>query len=90
MVLHELGTNAVKYGSLSVETGTVDLVWRMVAGQRPMLQVTWTESGGPAVTPPTHRGFGSRMIAAALHGSEGDVVFDYWPEGLQVTIDVVL
>jgi PAS domain S-box-containing protein len=91
MVLHELGTNAVKYGALSVEYGHVDVVWRRLATtERPTLRLEWRERGGPVVTPPTHRGFGSRMIAAALHGSDGDVTLDYRPEGLEVTIDLVL
>jgi hypothetical protein len=54
------------------------------------LRLEWRERGGPVVTPPTHRGFGSRMIAAALHGSDGDVTLDYRPEGLEVAIDLVL
>lgn len=90
MVLHELGTNAVKYGALSVEQGHVNVDWRMPVAERPTLRLEWRESGGPPVLPPTRSGFGSRMIAAALHGSEGDVVFDYRPEGLQVTIDLQL
>jgi PAS domain S-box-containing protein len=90
MVLHELGTNAVKYGALSVERGRIDLVWRVVVAERPTLRLEWSESGGPAVSPPTHRGFGSRMIVAALHGSDGKVDFDYRPEGLRVAIDMAL
>lgn len=90
MVLHELGTNAVKYGALSDERGRVSLHWRMVVAERPTLCLEWCESDGPPVSPPNHRGFGSRMIAAALHGSDGDVTFDYRPEGLRVRIHMVL
>lgn len=90
MVLHELGTNAVKYGALSVEEGRVAIAWRLPEGERPTLRLEWRESGGPPVTAPAHRGFGSRMIAAALHGSDGHVAFDYRPEGLQVTLDLVI
>ena len=90
MVLHELGTNAVKYGALSIECGRVAVNWRLAVAEQPTLRLEWVESGGPAVTPPSHRGFGSRMIAAALHGSDGDVAFDYRREGLRVTLDVVL
>jgi PAS domain S-box-containing protein len=90
MVLHELGTNAVKYGALSDERGQVSLVWRMVVAERPTLRLEWRESGGTPVAPPSRQGFGSRMIAAALHGSDGGVTFDYRPEGLHVAIDLVL
>lgn len=90
MVLHELGTNAVKYGALSVEEGQVAIAWRLSDAERPTLRLEWRESGGPRVTAPEHRGFGSRMIAAALHGSDGHVAFDYRPEGLQVTLDLVI
>jgi PAS domain S-box-containing protein len=90
MVLHELGTNAVKYGALSVEQGRVQIIWRMAVAERPTLQLEWRESGGPPVTPPERQGFGSRMIAAALHGGEGNVAFDYRPAGLQVMVDMAL
>lgn len=90
MVLHELGTNAVKYGALSVEEGRVEIAWEKLRGDRRALRIAWRESGGPKVTAPTRRGFGSRMISAALHGSDGSVSFDYRPEGLQVSIDLVL
>jgi two-component sensor histidine kinase len=90
MVLHELGTNAVKYGALSVEQGHVAVSWRMEIAERPTLRVEWRENGGPRVIPPGHRGFGSRMIAAALHGSDGDVEFDYRESGLLVILNMVL
>jgi two-component sensor histidine kinase len=91
MVLHELGTNAVKYGALSVEAGHVDVRWRMKqAAERPTLELEWCERGGPPVKAPERRGFGSRMIAAALHGSDGRVDFDYRETGLQVTMEMVL
>lgn len=90
MVLHELGTNAVKYGALSVEQGRIGLAWRMAVAERPTLTLEWRESDGPPVAPPRHRGFGSRMIAAALHGSDGKVDFDYLPEGLRVAIEMAL
>jgi PAS domain S-box-containing protein len=90
MVLHELGTNAVKYGALSIEQGRVDVAWQKVRGDRPALRIEWRESGGPSVTPPTRRGFGSRMISAALQGSDGNVAFEYRPEGLRVSIDLAL
>jgi two-component sensor histidine kinase len=90
MVLHELGTNAVKYGALSVERGKVAIAWLMAVAERPTLRLEWRESGGPPVVPPAHCGFGSRMILAALHGSDGHVEFDYRPDGLRVELDMVL
>jgi PAS domain S-box-containing protein len=67
MVLHELATNAVKHGSLSVPTGHVRLRW--TGEQLPEsteLEITWEEGGGPEVTPPTRRGFGTRLIERQL------------------------
>ncbi|HEY0957711.1 MAG TPA: PAS domain S-box protein [Novosphingobium sp.] len=91
MVLHELGTNAVKYGALSREKGIVTVEWTIEEsnGCR-VARMTWRENGGPAVTPPSRRGFGSKMIASALRGSDGSVRFDYRPEGLRVTMEITL
>jgi PAS domain S-box-containing protein len=60
LALHELATNAVKYGALSVDTGRVSVVWR----ERPEggFVLDWTETGGPPVDPPTRRGFGSTLL----------------------------
>jgi PAS domain S-box-containing protein len=64
ITLHELATNAAKYGSLSAADGSVEIVWSRTADG--LLNLHWTESGGPAVTPPTHRGFGTRIIEKIL------------------------
>lgn len=64
LALHELATNAVKYGALSIPGGRVSLMWT-VDGER-RLVLTWTETGGPPVSPPDHAGFGTRMIERAL------------------------
>ena len=58
--LHELAANAVKFGALSVETGRVNLRWARLADGG--FELTWTESGGPTVTPPSRRGFGSTLL----------------------------
>lgn len=84
MALHELCTNAVKYGALSNEAGRISVGWSV--GER--LQIRWAESGGPPVARPTRRGFGSRMIERALASElDAKVRVDYRPEGLVVEID---
>jgi len=63
LALHELGTNAVKYGALSASTGRVDVAWQV---ENDNFQLTWTESGGPEVVAGDHQGFGSRLILQVL------------------------
>jgi PAS domain S-box-containing protein len=88
MALHELGINALKYGSLSVHTGRVELDWSLENGR---FLLRWQESGGPRVEPPTRTGFGSRMIKEGLSAElQGDVRIDYRPEGVVCTIDAPL
>ena len=65
MALHELGTNAAKYGALSAPAGTVSISWFWDETKR-SLRLVWTEQGGPQVSPPATRGFGSRMIERGL------------------------
>ncbi|KFG67276.1 PAS domain S-box protein [Microvirga sp. BSC39] len=67
MALQELATNAVKYGALSNEAGTIRIVWSVHPGDTgPRLHLKWEESGGPVVWPPSRRGFGSRLIERSL------------------------
>lgn len=79
MALHELATNAVKYGSLSTETGHVDISWE---AEDDRFRMTWRESGGPSVTQPDRKGFGTtvleRMVASSM---SGEVMLDYSPDG---------
>jgi two-component system, chemotaxis family, CheB/CheR fusion protein len=88
MILHELATNAAKYGALSVPTGTVSITWATDDrdGQS-QIQPDWIETGGPFVEPPSHRGFGSTLIERSadndLHGS---ALLDYRAEGLCCTL----
>ncbi|HZQ01184.1 MAG TPA: HWE histidine kinase domain-containing protein [Reyranella sp.] len=88
MAIHELATNAAKYGALSTAQGSVDVRWTTDAGR---LGLRWQESGGPEVSPPTHHGFGTLMVkrglAAELHG---DVAIDYDRSGVICTIDAPL
>jgi two-component sensor histidine kinase len=83
MLLHELGTNAMKYGALSSEKGTVTIDWSLVEdGKSPQLQLTWQERGGPHVNAPTRKGFGSTLIEKALSGTQGKVQLRYEPHGI--------
>jgi two-component sensor histidine kinase len=85
MALHELCTNAAKYGALRDEAGQVAIGWALTESHQ--LVITWRESGGPEVVPPTSKGFGSRMIERALAADLGaSVSFDYAADGLAVTI----
>ena len=69
LALHELGTNAVKYGALSAPTGVVRIDWSRTGLGRG--QLTWRESDGPPVTPPTHKGFGARLLSGGLASDLG-------------------
>ncbi len=80
VTLHELATNAAKYGSLSGPGGRVELTW--VHGADKRLVMRWTETGGPAVQVPTRQGFGSRVIDRMIGQLKGKARFDWRPEGL--------
>lgn len=83
MLLHELATNAVKYGALSVENGSVRLSWETdETGQQPMLVLCWEERGGPPAQEPTKHGMGSRLIRLGLVGT-GTAVLRYDSAGFQ-------
>ncbi|SDM69689.1 PAS domain S-box-containing protein [Methylobacterium phyllostachyos] len=72
LTLHELTTNAVKYGALSVPEGRVSLTASLIqAEDGPDLRLAWTESGGPPVVPPSRKGFGSRLIERGLTAQVG-------------------
>ncbi|WP_075216883.1 HWE histidine kinase domain-containing protein [Mongoliimonas terrestris] len=92
MALHELATNAVKYGALCVPDGRVAIAWTLA--ERPegrFLLFRWSEHGGPTVTPPTRRGFGSRLIEQGLSRELGGAVrILFEPDGLVCTIDAPL
>jgi PAS domain S-box-containing protein len=78
---HELATNAAKYGSLSAADGRVEIAWSCTADR--WLNLRWTESGGPAVAPPTHCGFGTRILEKIIGGQlGGQVRFDWRDHGL--------
>jgi len=84
LALHELATNAAKYGALSNATGEVKVRWDIQDGR---LCLTWSESNGPEVLPPARTGFGMKIITTSLRQQpRGEVEFDWQPTGLKVTL----
>ncbi|HEV7635110.1 MAG TPA: sensor histidine kinase [Bradyrhizobium sp.] len=88
MIVHEIATNAAKYGALSNETGTVTLDWEVLtehAGSK--LRLIWTEAGGPPVVAPVRRGFGSRLIERSARDQlGGEATVDFLPRGVLCTL----
>lgn len=83
LALHELTTNAAKYGALSVPSGRVSIRWANRLDEVQCCELRWEETGGPAVKPPTRRGFGTRLIETALSAElHGHVEIVYRPEGV--------
>jgi two-component sensor histidine kinase len=90
LVLHELATNAAKYGALSVPGGQVDVTWTTggEAGDAPV-SLTWQESGGPAVEPQPRRGFGSLMIERSIaHELGGRATLEFLPAGVRCRVEI--
>jgi PAS domain S-box-containing protein len=80
LALHELVTNSAKYGALSVLSGRLSVAWNVENDQ---LDVLWTESGGPRVSEPTTRGFGTRSLMASVENQlGGQALFEWHPDGL--------
>ncbi len=91
LVLHELATNALKYGALSKREGIVDIRWRIEEKERQTFVLEWREKGGPPVEPPQTSGFGSRLIRHGLSGAVNQSVdIRYEPEGLYCRIEAGL
>ncbi len=83
LALHELATNAAKYGALSIPTGKVTITWGIEQGATPRLAFRWQERHGPAVSQPSRRGFGSQLIERVLaYELDGQVHITYHPEGV--------
>ncbi len=92
MAVHELCTNAIKYGALSAPDGRVELSWQVARGQEePRFEFRWTETGGPAVTAPAQTGFGTQMIERVLAMELGGTVEIAYPaSGLTVRVTAAL
>jgi two-component sensor histidine kinase len=89
MVLHELATNAAKYGALSQPGGHVSVQWRQTSDPSPMLRIEWKETGGPQVAAPAREGYGSSVIRDLLAyelGGRADLVFAF--DGVRCTIEL--
>jgi PAS domain S-box-containing protein len=92
MALHELATNAVKYGALSVPEGRIVIQWDLAPGPAAeRLDLIWTEHDGPPVKPPTQRGFGSRLIERGLAAElSGEATIQFEPAGVVCKIRALL
>lgn len=91
MVLHELGTNARKYGALSTSHGNLSIEWRVTGtAEKRELNLRWKESGGPPVTAPTERGLGMILIEESLAAHGGVVTVEYGPDGLSCMLRLPL
>jgi two-component sensor histidine kinase/CheY-like chemotaxis protein len=85
MAVHELATNAAKYGSLSVECGKVDVSWSIFEGA---LTLVWRESGGPPVSAPKKLGFGTKIISSLGGSHRGRTDFQWLRDGLTFTLEL--
>lgn len=92
LVLHELATNALKYGALCADGGKVAISWALSGqGDERRVALTWRESGGPPVARPESQGFGSRLIEASVKRQLGGVLeMDFAPTGLVCRMDIPL
>jgi two-component sensor histidine kinase len=88
MIVHEMATNAAKYGALSNDSGTVVLDWEVITeNAKPKLRMIWSEAGGPPVVAPVQRGFGSRLIERSARDQlDGEATVDFLPRGVVYTV----
>jgi two-component sensor histidine kinase len=91
MVFHELGTNAVKYGSLSMASGSLEITWAIEKRSADSLVLDWVERGGPSVGKSPRRGFGLTLIEREVsHGLGGKARIEFEPSGLRVNLRIPL
>src|SRR6202049_1692700 len=87
MIVHEIATNAAKYGALSNDTGTIRLDWEVSENAGRKLRLVWAEAGGPHVVAPVQRGFGSRLIERSARDQiGGEATVDFLPRGVVYTV----
>lgn len=90
MILHELCTNALKYGALSNENGRVTILWTTIPDEHgTTVSLIWNEDGGPQVEPPAEEGFGTRLISNLCRQLNGDCDIRYLPSGLVCHLRIV-
>lgn len=89
MAFHELATNAAKYGAFSQSSGCVQVQWECDPGND-RLNLRWSEMGGPPVSSPERRGFGSRLIQSTMEDLAGSAAFEYAPGGLRCVMEIPL
>jgi len=85
MALHELATNAVKYGALSIASGRLRVEW---SRGETHLVIRWSESDGPPVKPPQRQGFGTRVVDKVIQELEGKLRFEWNPDGIACEITI--
>jgi two-component sensor histidine kinase len=92
LAIHELATNAVKYGALSTDKGTVNVSWAIAprdSGRR--VEIEWLEQGGPSVSAPNRSGFGTRVLRSTLsNANEGNVDLTFEPDGLRCRMSFLI
>ncbi len=87
LMLHELATNAAKYGALSDAGGMVEVHWSLQASSEPSVRLNWSELGGPEVAPPTRKGFGHTLIERSVrYELDGSARLSFPPSGMQAEI----
>ena len=89
LLLHEVAANAVQHGALSSPEGAVHIAWQMDADEKRWTVLDWHERGGPAVSAPERRGFGTRLIErSAAYELDGEAKLDFAPEGLRLRLKI--
>jgi len=91
MAVHELTTNAAKYGALSIPAGSIEIQWQPVRtdDNQQILRIEWLEKGGPPVVEPEHRGFGSKLIEGSISAElSGEAKLSFAPEGLRCELAI--
>ena len=88
LIFHELTTNSIKYGSLSNATGRILVTWSRTEADEVSIQ--WTETGGPPVTPPVRKGFGSELLTKMVASEGGSTSYEFHSDGLRCSIHLKL
>jgi two-component sensor histidine kinase len=89
MTIHEFATNAAKYGALSAQGGRVAVTWSQ-SRDKDKAVLRWVETGGPTVSEPTHRGFGTRVVGSMVEQIKGRLRVEWRPEGLCCEMSIPL